>query len=194
MMEYNREQVMKVISSVMDKVGNTNQSQPMSLIRSELQGLATVIDQMHQDILSTRSHDVGGKHIPTATDELDAVVGATEAASATIMDSCEEIQGIVEKIADEDAKNAIVDQTNKIFEACSFQDITGQRINKVIKTLVTIEDTVDNLLKLFGPVDQKALPEAVDTRTEAEKLMEGPQLAGQGVSQDEIDKLLAEFD
>ena len=193
MIEYNRDQVMKVISSVIDKVG-ANQSQPMSLIRHELQGLAAVIDQMHQDILSTRSHDVGGKHIPTATDELDAVVGATEEASATIMDSCEEIQAIVEKISDEDAKNAIVDQTNKIFEACSFQDITGQRINKVVKTLITIEDTVDNLLKLFGPVDKSSLPQAVDTRTEDEKLMEGPQMAGKGVSQDEIDKLLAEFD
>ena len=193
MAEYNRDQVMKVISSVMEKAGS-NQAQPMNHIRAELEGLADTIDKMHQDILATRPHDVGGKHIPSATDELDAVIGATEDASATIMDSCEIIQSIAGTVSNEDAKSGIIDQTNKIFEACSFQDITGQRISKVVKTLRTIEDSVDGLLKLFGPVEASALPKDVDTRTEDEKLMEGPQLAGQGVSQDEIDKLLAEFD
>lgn len=191
--EYNRDQVMRVITSVMAKV-ESSQVQPMHHIQQELQGLAQVIDQMHSEMLATRPHDVGDKHIPSATDELDAIIGATEQASASIMDACDNIQDIAGNMTDANAQQAIVDQTNKIFEACSFQDITGQRITKVVKTLKAIEDSVDNLLSLFGPIDKGALPEEQDNRTEDEKLMEGPQLDGQGVTQDEIDKLLAEFD
>ncbi len=192
MTDYSRDQVMNVISSVMGKV-NSSQAQPLEHIQSELAGLAKTIDDLHDDIMATRSHDVNDKHIPTATDELDAVIGATENASATIMDSCEAIQAIVEK-SDDATKSGVFEETTKIFEACSFQDITGQRISKVINTLKDIEATVDNLLNLFGPVNDSDKREAVDTRSEDEKLMNGPQMNGQGVSQDDIDKLLAEFD
>lgn len=192
MSNYSRDQVMKVIHSVMDKA-TPQQSQALQNIYTELSTLAQTIDAMHADILATRSHDVSGKHIPTATDELDAVVGATETASASIMDSCEAIQSFVDG-ADESLKNNVVGETMKIFEACSFQDITGQRILKVVNTLRDIEGTVDKLLNLFGADDSAPLPEMEDTRSEDEKLLNGPQMDGQGVSQDDIDKLLAEFD
>lgn len=188
---YSREQVMEVIASVMKKAGST-QNQPLQHIHSELEALAETIESMHQDILATRSQDVTDKHIPTATDELDAVVGATEEASATIMDSCESIQEIM-KDTDEATREAVIAETTKIFEACAFQDITGQRISKVVKTLKDIEASVNRLLELFGHADAK-LPEAEDSRNEDEKLKNGPQLAGEGVTQDEIDKLLAEFE
>jgi len=108
------------------------------------------------------------------------------------MDSCEAIQGLASDCGD--TGNTIIDETNKIFEACSFQDITGQRISKVVKTLKDIETSVDDLLNLFGPVDKSKVGELTDDRDDDEKLKNGPQMAGQGVSQDDIDKLLAEFD
>lgn len=188
---YSREQVMEVITSVMDKA-NSSQSQPLHHIQDELQALAKTIDDMHAEILATRSHDVSDKHIPTATDELDAVIGATEDASASIMDSCEAIQEIVSS-SDDKTRDAVFAETTKIFEACSFQDITGQRISKVVNTLKDIEVAVDKLLELFGHSDVRLEVQA-DTRSEDEQLKNGPQLAGKGVTQDEIDKLLAEFD
>lgn len=190
MSNYSRDQVMNVISSVMGKV-NAEQIQPLNVIHEELSSLAKTIDDMHAEILATQSHEVGGKHVPNATDELDAVIGATEEASATIMDSCEEIQKLAADCGEKGT--AIVDQTNKIFEACSFQDITGQRITKVVKTLKDIEVSVDKLLGLFG-TDTRNAPESQDNRSEDEKLMNGPQLEGQGVTQEEIDRMLAEFD
>ena len=149
---------------------------------------------MHADIIASQGHDVSDKHIPSATDELDAVVGATEDASAQIMDATEAIQGCAGKVADENVKNEILAHSTKIFEACSFQDITGQRISKVIKTLHDIEMAVDKLLNLFDPVAQSERLVAEDNRNEDDKLKNGPQLAGEGVTQDDIDKLLAEFD
>jgi len=36
------------------------------------------------------------------------------------------------------------------FEACSFQDITGQHIQKVVGTLTSIEDRISGLLGTHG--------------------------------------------
>jgi chemotaxis protein CheZ len=189
---YSHEEVSKAITSLMEKA-DCSQLEPLNHIKDELASLSKIIDDMHAEIRATRSHDVSGKFIPTATDELDAVIGATEEASATIMDSCEAIQAVAEDI-DEVKAAEINAETIKIFEACSFQDITGQRISKVVKTLKDIEVTVDRLLQLFGTDKSVDLPEPEDERSEDEKLKNGPQLNGQGVSQDDIDKLLADFD
>lgn len=192
MSNYSRDQVMQVISSVMDKT-SPSESGALENIHVELEGLAKIIDDMHAEIIASGGHNVGGKHVPTATDELDAVIITTEEASASIMDSCDVIQAVVENIDDE-TKNKVFEQTTKIFEACSFQDITGQRISKVVSTLREIESSVDGLLGLFGPTTSGVLPKDVETRTEDEQLLNGPQLEGKGVSQEDIDKLLAEFD
>jgi len=188
--KYSREQVVQVISSVMGSVQPVSQPE---YIHAELSRLAETIDSMHADILATRSYDVADKHIPTATDELDAIVGATAKASASIMDACENIQSIVET-ADQEVQDAIMAETTNIFEACSFQDITGQRITKVITTLSAIEETVNNLIGLFGHAKDTEKAEEIDERTEDERLLNGPQMDNQAISQEEIDRLLAEFD
>ena len=187
---FSRDQVMGVISSLMHKVGESN-AQPMHKVYVELQKLTQILSDMHAEIAATPTQDIGQKHVPIATDELDAVVGVTEEASATIMDATEAIQAIVSD--HEDIQGAVMAETTKIFEACTFQDITGQRITKVIKTLKDIEAIVARLHALFDPDGKRPVSMGEDTRTEDEKLMNGPQLEGQGVTQDEIDKLLAEF-
>jgi chemotaxis protein CheZ len=192
---YSRDQVVRVVSSLMDKV-KPPQSAMMGDVYQELKSLSEIIEQMHEAIVDTHACSVNGERIPVATDELDAVVGDTERASASIMDACDVIQEAVSQ-APEDIKNNVTDQTIKIFEACSFQDITGQRITKVVKSLKEIEGSVDRLIRLFGADGTAELSEKKKQNTqidEDQSLMNGPQLEGQGVSQDDIDKLLAEFD
>ena len=187
---YDKEQMKRVIFSVMEKTKNI-QTQTMKRFYQELVSLSEIIDKLHYDIQATQSHQLNGQHIPSATDELDAVIGATEQATATIMDSCDSIQTAIEPIEDAAVKGEVTNQVMNIYEACSFQDITGQRINKVVKTLTQIEGSVEKLKELFGPLDEI---QQIDTRSEDDKLMNGPQLDGEGMSQDDIDKLLAEFD
>jgi chemotaxis protein CheZ len=189
---YDKEQMKKVIYSVMEKTKDV-QMQSIRTFYDELSTLSETIDKLHSDITASKSGEVSGLHVPSATDELDAVVGATENASASIMDACDSIQTSLESVEDETAKSAITEQVMNIYEACSFQDITGQRITKVVKTLREIEGSVDGLLSLVGEKNLQR-GEAVDERSEDEKLMNGPQLDGEGMSQEDIDKLLAEFD
>lgn len=138
-----------------------------------------------------RASDIKDKHIPTATDELDAIVEATAAATGSIMDACEVIESIAE------LPPVAAEQVTKIYEACSFQDITGQRITKVVKTLKTIEQKVEALIGILGE-DQAgsghSVPAEEETRVGDAALLNGPQMAGQAITQEEIDKLLGDFD
>jgi chemotaxis protein CheZ len=170
---------------MLQKKGNVKMTEEQLV--KELNALAQFIDRAKHDIANIRADEIQSKHIPSATDELDAIIEATEEATGTIMDACEAIQNAV---AGKDVQDAVVTEVMKIFEACSFQDITGQRISKVVKALQSVEEKVAALLSTFGKglVSSEALPEEVKTGDAA--LLNGPQLKGQGVSQDDIDRLL----
>jgi chemotaxis protein CheZ len=75
--------------------------------------------------------------------------------------------------------------------ACGFQDITGQRISKIVHSLRFIEERVDAMMEIFGRETIEAL--VGELRSDEEGLrggiaLHGPQLPGEAVSQDEIDK------
>ena len=135
------------------------------------------------------------EHLPTANDELDAVVQATEQATNEIFEAVEAIEGLAERMDDE-VSNQVGEAVTKIYEACGFQDITGQRITKVVNALRMIEDKVHVLMEAFGaeirklPREKPAPKEASDTAG----LMNGPQMPDAAMSQDDIDAILAGFD
>ena len=84
------------------------------------------------------------------------------------------------------------DATTRIYEACSFQDITGQRITKVVGTLKTIEAKVVQIVATFGNGDRQTPVElAVEGAAE---LLNGPQHPAVAMDQSDIDKLLASFE
>ena len=83
----------------------------------------------------------------------------------------------------------------------TLQDITGQRISKVVKALSEIEAKVDALVAAFGSELKKVEATSEETSFEEsgevpsdEELLHGPQQSGEGISQDEIDRLLADLD
>ncbi len=186
-----KERIVKIISSVIDKVGK-NEQVSLASILTELRDLLIVIEETRRDLGMARPSDITGKHIPGATDELDAIVEATSEATGTIMDCCDVISEKAALVGGENG-DAISAEVVKIFEACSFQDITGQRVSKVVKTFRDIEEKIDKLVGVLG-IKMSGLPEEEDTRTEDEKLLSGPQSADKAISQEDIDKLLAELD
>lgn len=190
---FQRDQVVSIINSVISKVGHA-EGLAFEGLQQQLLELKTVIDEARKEIGVARPTDINSKHIPTATDELDAVVGATAEATGTIMDACEEIENTLEGVKSSAADNVLTQVTN-IYQACSFQDITGQRITKVVQTLKEIEGKVNHLVDLIGHhpgIEDE--DDGDDTRTGDDALLNGPQLPGNSITQDEIDKLLADFD
>lgn len=189
-----KEKIVKIIASVIDKV-DQNQQVSMNSILVQLRDLLIVIEETRYEISSLSPQEIKGKHIAGATDELDAIIADTSKATSCIMDSCDVVQDKAASIGGEDG-NDIVEEIMKIYEACSFQDITGQRISKVVKTFQAIESKIDHLVSVLGiRVREYSEDDAEDDGREGdEKLLNGPQLPSEAITQSDIDKLLAEFD
>ncbi|MDA0998451.1 MAG: protein phosphatase CheZ [Proteobacteria bacterium] len=165
---------------------------------TEIESLAKFIHSAKAEIATLRPSEVKDLHLRTASNELDAIVDSTAGATNAIMDATEQIEAIMADV-EPHHQTVLMNATTGIYEACSFQDITGQRVTKVIKALKHIEDTVDGLLAAFG--DEMAKHKQAQPSKEPEAavvsdadLLNGPQLQGKGNSQEEIDALLASFD
>jgi chemotaxis protein CheZ len=162
-------------------------------VHKQIRDLVDYIQNAKQEIAAIRPTDINERHIPVATDELDAIVKATEDATGSILDAAEEMEKLAEKVP-ADVAETITGITAKIYEASNFQDITGQRITKVVTALQHIEHTVIELASAFGhEVDRGATPPEEDREGDA-ALLNGPQLPEDANSQAEIDALLASFD
>jgi chemotaxis protein CheZ len=185
---YSRKEVMEIIRSVLGTIDKD--SVESAKLHSELSTLATYIENMRSELAQLRSIEISHNHIPTATDELDAVVVETAKATGAIMDACEKIEKIAGEVPAPDGPELATAVTS-IYEACSFQDITGQRISKVVKTLKNIETKVSEIVSAFG---QMQAPGVAAPAKEDGGLLNGPQLKGPATAQEDIDKLLASFD
>ncbi|MFZ4409079.1 MAG: protein phosphatase CheZ [Paracraurococcus sp.] len=162
---------------------------------SELEALGREVKRAKSEIAALRVDDINHSHIPAATDELDAVVEHTAEATNEILDSCETLEALQATLSGE-AAETVAAAVTRIYEACSFQDITGQRIGKVVSALKAIETRVAAVTASFVRPDvaERGPAPADDGRTEGERLANGPQLPAAATSQADVDRLLASFD
>lgn len=160
----------------------------------QLTNLANYIANTRAEIAAIQAETIQGEHIPNATDQLDEVVSATEDATNKIMDCCDHISTIAGEVAGENGTK-LMDEVTKIYEACNFQDLTGQRITKVVRTLKHIESQIQTLtqsLEQVGFSFKKGSGERIQV-SQAEDpdkhLLNGPQAENVAIKQDDIDKL-----
>ena len=168
-----------------------------TLLHDEFRTIVGEIAALRRDIGGLRPDHMRFERIPEAGRELDAVVEATETATVAIMEAAETIMAA--DTSDPDAYKALVDDKMiVVFEACSFQDITGQRIRKVVRTLGWIEERLGQLSRKLKIADVDGdddhLAESEDERRRRELILHGPQMKGEGVSQDYVDDVFAVSD
>ena len=158
----------------------------------EVGALGEAVATARHEIAALKIDDINGSYIPCATDELDAIVAHTAAATEAILEACETLDAMGASLKGETAQR-LQDATVKIYESCSFQDITGQRITKVVSTLKTIELTVARIVATFGSASIEKRDNQAGI-SDQDKLLNGPQLPASAMDQSDIDKLLASFD
>jgi chemotaxis protein CheZ len=176
---------------------STETSAIESFLRDEIIGIASHIETMKNEIvaLSADTATADKKNEPnTATKELSAVLKATEEAAQDIMNTADEIQTLInsENISDI-FKKKITALTTHIYEACNFQDLTGQRITKVMQALDFIESRIGILMGMFasdGSVNLEKFRNAAMQRKDV--LLNGPQLSAP--TQSEIDALFGKLE
>jgi chemotaxis protein CheZ len=161
---------------------------------AELEKLATYIKKVRRDLAAIGPATIQRTHIPRATDQLGAVVEATESAANQIMDACDTLESVAQAIDAEPAKR-IRNAVTVIYEACGFQDLTGQRIVTVTNTLGFIEGKLGEVMAMLGisPDDLADEEHAARVRNPEDELLNGPQLPQNAIDQSEIDKLLADM-
>jgi chemotaxis protein CheZ len=172
-------------------------SAPGLQLMQEIAALAQIIQTTKAEITALNPEEIREQHIPSATDELDAVVSAAEQATHEIMAEAETVEAVAEQL-DEALAQRLNDAVTNIYEACGFQDVTGQRISKVVRALHDIEGKVDAMLATLGdtPAQERQAQRAAaaDSAPCADReLLNGPPKDGEARSQDDIDALFASF-
>jgi chemotaxis protein CheZ len=170
-------------------------------LKVELDLIHDAINRTKGEIATLHAKSFNGEEMAKVNGELGAVVGGTEQATQQILEAAEAIDNAAsalakvtspdqQKILSEDIQERVV----SIFEACNFQDLTGQRINKVMTTMKFIEHHIVVMMDIWGGVDaiKAHAPPIVDTREGDAKLLNGPKLDSEDVghaSQDDIDAM-----
>jgi chemotaxis protein CheZ len=181
-----------IISTVMETIKGYVTSQSDISIFNEIEKISKQIKQAKDEVRDLNPQSIGENFIPGATSELGEITKATEASTNTILDAAEAIQSLANKVADSQVKQEINNKVIEIFEACNFQDITGQRITKVTKILEDIDSTINSIINAFSSTKE---PTNKKTTALSEKnLLNGPQLATEAPSQSQIDDLFNNLD
>jgi len=159
----------------------------------ELREIATYINDMKAEIGALQANELKESHIPAAGQELGAIVKATEEATNAIMECAETVMAADAR--DPAAYKALVDaQMMRVFEACSFQDITGQRIAKVVETLQQIEQRVSRFVEAMCAKDLSGFIDEQE-RSRAERknrfMLNGPAREGEGIAQAQVDQIFS---
>lgn len=158
----------------------------------EFSVIAGYIAKAKEEIREMRPHDISQERIPTAGAELEAITRDTENATHNIMNSAEAMMGFSIDQFGGDAnayKAAVDDEVMKIFEACSFQDITGQRVSKVVNVLKQIEERVGKLANTLGVEDSTPQEMTAEEKRRHDLLLNGPAIGGPETKQDAIDAM-----
>ncbi len=167
-------------------------------VRIEIAQMVRSVAKAKNEIAAIKHPLAEDDRVKTASSELDAIVASTESATERILNANEQIEQLVREIAnfhadDQDVterSEAIANHIIDVMEACNFQDITGQRIQKVVKTLRFIEERILALISIWGveAFTDLPIPDQKEGMDEDTALMNGPQISG-GITQDEIDAL-----
>lgn len=171
------------------------------MLRREIGNLSQYITRFRLEIARINSGDPNTR-FQNMTDQLDAIMEHTDSATHSILHSLEGITELADKLQAlaKDKKTAgicdqLIDRSTKAMEACTFQDITGQRVSKIVRSMKFVEERVNAMVELMG---REGIMAAADdlgddkpTTDEQRHYHSGPQLPGESISQDDIDKLFA---
>ncbi|WP_420547066.1 protein phosphatase CheZ [Curvivirga sp.] len=181
-------------------VATVNINENDDKLKAEIVSLVQYIRRFREEIAHMVQRENDQTRFESMSDQLDEIVGATESATNSILESVENIESVIDGLRDasDDAKrnelcDKISENTMHAMEACTFQDITGQRVTKIVRSMKFVEQRVDALTELWGrdEIEDMAVGFAKDDEPTGDAaLLNGPALPEEtSISQDDIDKL-----
>ena len=175
------------------------QPTPAAAEAHELSALANVVARNTRTLMAL-INDGKDRRMARAAGELAAAVESMETATQKVLASVEAIDDcarvLVSALTDDyhhGLAQDIQDHVVRIYEACNFQDLAGQRIGKVIATLVMVEEQLVVMIETSNSVAGGARPDGAAGSRPSSDLLNGPRLDGAGghASQQDIDLMFA---
>lgn len=174
--------------------------QELLRLKDEMREIYQAIEDTKCQILTIKESGSDGHQIERVAEELSLIVKGTEEATETILNSAETIDtnaaNLVASLKEESQQALaceIQDNIVTIFESCNFQDLTGQRITRVVKTFCFIEQRIQKMMEIWGGPESflGVAPEELEHRQGDGALLNGPSVEGDMdvASQDDIDAL-----
>jgi chemotaxis protein CheZ len=171
-------------------------------LKNETDLIHRAINRTKQEIAALHVHGLSAAESGRVARELDAVAGGAERAIQQILAAAEDIDeapntlsAALKQAQEQALAHDIRDQVIRIFEACNFQDLAGQRISKVLATLRFIEERVARMMEIWGGIEEfrDYTAAALAERKSGFVLLNGPKLDGDPghASQADIDALFS---
>lgn len=169
-----------------------------TLLKTEIRALSHAIEETKTEVAALYQSDDDANRMAVVQHELDSVVSATEDATGRILEAVEAADQAAHNIVDtaqdpyvKQLAEEISEQVTRVFEASNFQDLTGQRLNKVVNTLKYVEERVASVIEIWGEDEfaeakTVAVPKGLD---DLDKTVEKKFDNIERISQDDIDKM-----
>jgi len=165
--------------------------------RNELSALQELVARNTRTLMAL-INDGKDRRMARAAGELAVAVESMETATQKVLASVEAVDDcarvLVSALTDDyhhGLAQDIQDHVVRVYEACNFQDLAGQRIGKVISTLVMVEEQLAAMIENCNNITGTARP-AAGSQPSGD-LLNGPRLDGDGghASQQDIDLMFA---
>jgi chemotaxis protein CheZ len=169
-------------------------------LRMESEAIHRALSRLKQEIIAVHIHAFAPSPA-RITRELDAVVESTERATQQILSAAEIIDDAANTLSaslkstqEQALALDIRDNAQRIFEACNFQDLTGQRIAKILATVKFVEARVAQMVEICGGSEALAAHVANPNKPiDRGQILRGPKLEGDDghATQDDVDAIFA---
>ncbi len=171
----------------------------LKIVKNEVRALSVCIEQTKDEIAALYQSEGEDNRLTSVASYLDNIVQDTEKATGDILNLVEQVDEAAHNIRssapDSNTANQaeeIIDTIVKVFEACNFQDVTGQRITKVVNTLKFIDERISKIVEIWGEEDflgggrEVEEPKGVDG---LDAVVDAAPHEKEQISQDDIDAL-----
>ncbi len=173
--------------------GREGSAADLKRIASEVEAVGDYVTRLRKEIARLQLNRTLMRSIPNCRNDLSGAQSATEEATHTIMSASEAVLGSTQ--TDLDAYRVEVEAALlEILQACSFQDLTGQRLVRAMEAIAQIERRLQRFAKnvrisdTADTFDRQAIVQEARRET---LLVEGPQDFGKAIHQSDIDKLFS---
>jgi chemotaxis protein CheZ len=168
-------------------------------LKIEFDVIDQAIKKTKGEMFSPPEHGLDGGQIARVMQELAAVKEGTTDATDRLLKAAETIEQTSSTLAaalkgghEQGMAQDIQDQVTQIFEACNFHDLTSQRISKVVTTLKSVEDHLEQMVEIWNAIERftnyvgRLAPPTGD-----ESMLNGPKLDGDEghASQNDVDAM-----